>query len=180
MVQEGQLQNELLDIKNVEFNIGNVEKIAFKNNTFDLVISRFAFHHFLDPEKVLNEMFRVSTGTVSIIDMISSEDSYASKLYNLHEKLRDPSHTLALKETDFLQMFKQAGLEITHSEIIEVDINVNRWLNLAKTNKDIAGKIINRIHNEIRSGELITGLYPFKRNNELFFKQRWLQIIGNK
>jgi ubiquinone/menaquinone biosynthesis C-methylase UbiE len=180
MILEGIHQNQLLNISNIEYYRGNVEKLPFDNATFELVVSRFAFHHLVHPNIVINEMFRVSNKTVSIIDMISSENNEEYYLYNLHERLRDPSHTSALKETEFLQLFKQTGLEVTHSELIEVDVNLQLWLDLTKTNQDVANKIISSVNNELETGKLLTGLDPFLKEIELFFKQKWIQIIRKK
>jgi ubiquinone/menaquinone biosynthesis C-methylase UbiE len=38
-------------ILNIEFIEGLVENIPFENETFDIVLSRLAFHHFRDIEK---------------------------------------------------------------------------------------------------------------------------------
>lgn len=47
----------------------DVAHIPFQNNSFDVVISTYSFEHFLEPEKVLNEMIRVckSKGKIIII-----------------------------------------------------------------------------------------------------------------
>ncbi len=38
----------------------NSEKLPFENNFFDIVFSTYVFEHLTDPEKVLNEMIRVT------------------------------------------------------------------------------------------------------------------------
>src|SRR5262245_27951436 len=44
---------------NVTFRVGDVLLLPFANASFSIVVSRFAFHHFLDPGAVLAEMRRV-------------------------------------------------------------------------------------------------------------------------
>ena len=68
-----QLEQQL---KNITWQIGDVENLPYKDNNFSIVISRFGFHHFLNPLKVLSEMKRVCkpNGIVLIVD-VSVPDS---------------------------------------------------------------------------------------------------------
>jgi ubiquinone/menaquinone biosynthesis C-methylase UbiE len=54
--------------KNIHL-VGNSEKIPFDSEYFDLVYSAFVFEHLDNPEKVLNEMFRVTRagGKIALI-----------------------------------------------------------------------------------------------------------------
>lgn len=45
--------------RRVELKIGDSEQLPWDNNTFDAVICTDSFHHYPEPEKVLNEMSRV-------------------------------------------------------------------------------------------------------------------------
>ncbi len=46
-------------IENVEFRIGFAEDLPFENDYFDLAVTNFAFHHFENKSKALNEIARV-------------------------------------------------------------------------------------------------------------------------
>ncbi|AZS15431.1 class I SAM-dependent methyltransferase [Paenibacillus lutimineralis] len=182
MIEEGITQNDLQGINNIEYIHGHVEQLPFEEDTFDLVISRFAFHHFLNPLLVLTEMTRVckSQADVAVIDMISDEDETLSEQYNYYERLRDPSHTLALTKTQFMDYFNQAGLEIQTEDVLQVPVNVNSWLTLTKTEDKIAQHIKTSLQQELISSNEMTGMFPFVQGDELMFKQTWLQIIGKK
>jgi ubiquinone/menaquinone biosynthesis C-methylase UbiE len=54
---------------NVHFVVCDVQKLPFKDNSYDRVISTCLLHHVLDPAKALTEMIRVTKplGTVSIL-----------------------------------------------------------------------------------------------------------------
>ena len=43
----------------VELKIGDSEQLPWDNNTFDAIICTDSFHHYPEPEKVLNEVARV-------------------------------------------------------------------------------------------------------------------------
>jgi len=44
----------------VEFRLGNAASMPFQDNTFDFVISSGSLHHWKEPVKVFNEVYRVS------------------------------------------------------------------------------------------------------------------------
>ena len=57
--------------KDINFKIGDAEKIDFKNDYFDILITSEAFHHFPNPEKSLKEFKRVAKkdGIIVLCDM---------------------------------------------------------------------------------------------------------------
>jgi SAM-dependent methyltransferase len=182
MISEGINQNKRMSITNVDFKIAHAEQLPCDHGAFDLVISRLAFHHFTNPNKVLNEMCRVSavSGSVCVVDMISPEDDKLYSLYNRYERLRDPSHTNALKETEYVKLFKENNLDIQYIETLDVPINVERWLALTNTNDRIAKRIIQDIELELETKDEITGLFPLIENGDIMFKQKWIKILGKK
>jgi ubiquinone/menaquinone biosynthesis C-methylase UbiE len=69
----------------VEFREGNVSSLPFADATFDFIICQAAFKNFSQPDKALNEMFRVLRpgGTALIQDM--NRDTTAS---DIHEEVQ--------------------------------------------------------------------------------------------
>ncbi|MDP5272885.1 class I SAM-dependent methyltransferase [Chengkuizengella axinellae] len=182
MIQEGIKENKNLGIENVHFHIGNVEHLPFTPREFDLVFSRFAFHHFIKPVVILGEMVRVCKegGNVCVVDMISPEEGVLYQSYNHYERLRDPSHTYALKASHLIDMFTTTELKNITTEIISVDVNVQKWLKLTKTEHKIGEEIIVKLNEEILKNEKVTGMFPFVKDNEMMFKQKWLKIVGSR
>lgn len=43
----------------VEFQLGNAANMPFRDNTFDFVVSSGSLHHWKEPVKVINEVYRV-------------------------------------------------------------------------------------------------------------------------
>ncbi|MCA0757083.1 class I SAM-dependent methyltransferase [Paenibacillus sp. N4] len=182
MIEEGMRQNQAAGLPNIEYRLANGERILYGNDTFDLVISRLAFHHFAHPADVLREMSRVSTfaGEVCVVDMISPEDDMLCRLYNHYEMLRDPSHTYALKESELISLFCEADLFVLSVETMEVPVYVDRWLELARTDGLTAAQIIKDIERELLTGQPVTGLFPFIDQGETMFKQKWMKMVGKK
>jgi ubiquinone/menaquinone biosynthesis C-methylase UbiE len=95
---------------NVTWQQGDVLPLPYADASFTLVVSRFAFHHLLDPGAVLAQMRRVCApgGTVMVIDSAPAPDK--ADAFNAMERLRDPSHTRALPVVEHVALFAKAGL----------------------------------------------------------------------
>ena len=59
MLAQGKKLAAETQIKNISFETGNAEDLPYKAETFDLVITRLSFHHFINPEKPFQEMQRL-------------------------------------------------------------------------------------------------------------------------
>lgn len=109
-------------LSNVSWREGDVTALPFADASFDIVVTRFAVHHFPDPAAVMAEMVRVCApgGRILIIDSCASADPVKAAAFNRLEKLRDPSHVRALPLAELQELFRAAGLgepEIRRSEL---------------------------------------------------------------
>lgn len=104
-----QLQRER-GLTNLTWDEGDVLPLPYPDAAFSVVVSRFAFHHLLEPGAVLREMQRVCTagGTVMVVDSAPAPDTAAA--FNRMERLRDPSHVRALPPAEHRELFRGAGL----------------------------------------------------------------------
>jgi SAM-dependent methyltransferase len=97
---------------NVRFETGDANALPFADASFDVVTSRFAFHHFESPRQVLAEIVRVCRpgGRIVVCDAVCPPDAAGAELFNRLERLRDPSTTRFLPEAELLDLFADAGL----------------------------------------------------------------------
>jgi len=71
--EKNAFEKEKLQKNAIEFMQGNVERMPFKDESFNLVCSRAGFHHFLNPQQVKEEMYRVTKrngGKIVIQDIL--------------------------------------------------------------------------------------------------------------
>jgi SAM-dependent methyltransferase len=110
MLERARLLQTDQGLTNLTWHHGDVLPLPFADAAFTLVVSRFAFHHLLDPAAVLAEMRRVCApgGTVMVVDSAPAPDKAAA--FNRAELLRDPSHTRALPLAEHRALFAKAGL----------------------------------------------------------------------
>ena len=100
-------------LANVTFKQGDVTTLPFPDGSFSVVVTRYTFHHFLDPLAVFKEMVRVCRrgGRIAVVDMYASEDEAKAAQWNRLELLRDPSHVRCLPLSELKGLFGKAGLE---------------------------------------------------------------------
>jgi ubiquinone/menaquinone biosynthesis C-methylase UbiE len=110
MLDRARLLQQERSLTNVTWEQGDVLPLPYADASFTLVTSRFAFHHFLEPQAVLAEMKRVCApgGTVLVIDSAPARDK--ADAFNRMEVVRDPSHTRAMPEEELKSLFTGVGL----------------------------------------------------------------------
>ena len=116
-------------LANVDFVRGDGNALPFADDTFDLAHCTYAFHHFPEPAKVLAEMARVvrKGGRVTVVDAIRPEHADA-KLNDRIEAVRDASHATMLTDTALRELFREAGLRVIASEVLEREREFDDWM----------------------------------------------------
>lgn len=178
MLAVGKREVDTAGVRNVLFQQGAADAMPFLDSSFDLVVSRFAVHHFEDPSAVLAEMARVcrTDGRVGIMDLVVAEAEHADA-YNHRERLRDPTHTRTLEKDELTAALEGVGLELIH--IVEHDqpVLVDRWLAQSNPPEEVAAQLRAELEGELEGGEP-TGMRPQRRGEELRFTQRWAIAVG--
>jgi SAM-dependent methyltransferase len=109
---------------NMSWIVGDVLPLPFPDNSFSVVITRYSFHHFLEPRLVLEEMIRVCTpgGRVLVADVAIAPEK--AEAYDRLEIMRDPSHVHALSTVEFGRLFGGTALhDCVHSRYdVEIEL----------------------------------------------------------
>lgn len=168
-------------LTNVRFETANARQLPFAAGEFDVVVCRFALHHFQEPQQVLQEMVRVCRegGTVAIEDMVVSEHRARAAFHNRLEVLRDPSHTAALPLSQLLHMYASAGVEVEHVHSDIFPQLLEQWLQNAQTPAVHAVQVRQMIEQD--AAQDCSGLQPFRNAAKQWcFTQRTTIVIGRK
>lgn len=98
-------------LANLSWGPGRADALPHPDATFDAVVTRWSFHHLLDPAAALAEMARVCRpgGRVVVADVYTTTPEQAAE-YDRLEKFRDPSHTHALVLDEFRRLVRASGL----------------------------------------------------------------------
>ena len=99
---------------NTRFEPGDATALPFADASFDVVTSRFAFHHFESPRQVFSELVRVCRpgGRIVVCDAVCPPEPGGAELFNRMERLRDPSTTRFLPESELIGLFVDSGLAL--------------------------------------------------------------------
>lgn len=154
MLQIGKQAAQNSHLDNMVFVKGNAEELPVLDNSFDILFSRLAFHHFTDIESIFREMVRVLKpgGKFVLIDMEAAEETLRKSEDEI-ETLRDPSHVKNLSR--------------------------NERLELTKTPDNIRQLIYEHLTADIK-GQEKTGFYPYQTDRGVCFHQKWVLIVGIK
>ncbi|QWV92367.1 methyltransferase domain-containing protein [Geomonas oryzisoli] len=124
MIEQARQRQAEQRLANLTWDIGTAVPLAYPDHCFSLVLTRYSFHHLLDPQQALSEMIRVcrSGGVVMVADV--AIPSAKSAAYDELELIRDPSHTHALTEDEFEALFQHSGLVDCRRSAYGVDIEL--------------------------------------------------------
>jgi ubiquinone/menaquinone biosynthesis C-methylase UbiE len=117
-------------VDNVTWDRGDVTSLPYADGEFDIVVTRFSMHHFIDPGRVMREMVRVCApkGRVVVVDMYASDDPAKAAEWNRAEKLRDPSHVRCLTLGELRSLFESAGLPSPRAGFYELRDEIRNLL----------------------------------------------------
>jgi ubiquinone/menaquinone biosynthesis C-methylase UbiE len=180
MMEQGKKFIEQAGIENISFKKGFVQDIPFESESFDIVSSRYCFHHFADPKPVLSEMVRVCKpgGHIIIVDIIIPDVALAAE-NNYYEWLCDKSHTRVLNPGEFEAFFKLFGLEVISARTRSLDNEFIEWMDFSLTEKEDREEILHAVRAELDGGPK-TGLGAYEKDSVLCFTQLGLSIVGRK
>jgi ubiquinone/menaquinone biosynthesis C-methylase UbiE len=181
MLAQGRQEAEQQGLTNLVFEQGEAEHLAYANDAFDVVVTRFSLHHFADPRGPVQEMVRVCRrgGRVAVIDLVSPDDPAVAATYNHLERLRDPSHLRALTADELQRLMREMGLDLVHTGSREVEVHLDRWLDLTRA-APAARQTIRTALTQDLEGIQTTGMRPYIRDQKLKFLHAWLVVVGTK
>jgi len=149
MIEKARALGREKKLGNVEWVCGNADPLPFADGSYSLVITRYSFHHFLDPERALGDMIRVCSpgGRVMVADVCVGEEH--SALYDAMEKMRDESHVHALTEPEFTELFAGSGLKDLKRSGYGLDADVESLLGASSHSPEERERILHMIEADI-------------------------------
>ncbi len=178
MIEQAAKRQTEHSLDNLSWDIGSATTLPYAAHSFSVVVTRYSFHHFLDPEAVLNEMIRVCKpgGKVLVADVALSSDNVSA--YNRMEKLRDPSHTEALSYDTWEKLLGNSGLQNLQHSNYKVQMELEKLLKASFPNPGNEDKIRDIIRNDINTNTL--GVDAHLAENEIHFSYPISIFVGTK
>jgi ubiquinone/menaquinone biosynthesis C-methylase UbiE len=164
--------------RNVLFTEGDATGLPFPDAQFDVVVSRFAFHHLDDPGRAAQEMARVCRpgGLVAVIDMVAEGRDLAERRDEL-ERLRDPSHTRALASDELIALMNEAGTAAELASERHRTLDAARWVDQGQPPEAAAAEILAALEAEADGGPA-TGLGAARTEEGLMIRHLYVIATG--
>ena len=128
MITLARQQQREAGLHNMTWCEGVARDLPYDNASFSIVVSRYMFHHVVDPAAVLREMYRVCRpgGRVLVADPVLPAAHVDA--FNAMERMRDPSHTAALSTEAFDALFRRADLTRVRRSGYDIDMALEAQL----------------------------------------------------
>ena len=182
MLGHGQARARAEGRDNVVFMRGDAADLPFLDDSFDVVVSRFAVHHFERPEAVVAEMARCTRpgGHVALVDLVADDDPATAEEQNRLERLRDPSHMRVLAAIEIQRLLTEAGLEAADVATRPLERPLRPWLEQAQTPPEAAREVRAALEDDL-AGERATGFRPRRaQDGRIWFTQTFASAIASK
>lgn len=178
MIEQAKKRQQELKLTNVSWDIGTVLPLPYASESFSVVVTRYSFHHFIEPKAVLSEMIRVcqAKGIVMIADAALPADKVDA--YNRMEKLRDPSHTQALSFSAWEEILRDSGLKDVRRGSYQVEMELEKQLKASFPNPGDDEKIREIFRKDIGVNSL--GMDAHMAGDEIHFSYPISIYVGNR
>ena len=174
MLEAGRIEAKRAALRNVVFMHADASRLPFLDASFDIVVSRFAVHHFETPRVQLDEMRRCLRmgGRLAIADLVCDPDPEVAEYQNHLERLRDPSHTRMLSLERLADLVGSTDVEFR-----DVERKLGPWLEQTQTSPEARAEIREALEAELAGGRL-TGFRPREVEGQLGFLHTMASIIA--
>ncbi|HYG35573.1 MAG TPA: class I SAM-dependent methyltransferase [Clostridia bacterium] len=148
-----QLQQQR-DLSNLRWQTGDIQALPFKNASFSCALTRYTFHHLMNPQAVFDEMCRVTRpkGRIIVIDVVP--EPAKREAYDQVEKLRDPSHTRALTFEELVPLGSKAGLGLPETRLYGLEVNLEDLLAASFPDADCREELRRRFEADLSNNYL--------------------------
>jgi ubiquinone/menaquinone biosynthesis C-methylase UbiE len=110
MIEQASARQKGAGLSNLEWHVGDAAALPFEDGAFDVVTTRYSFHHMPQPAAAMAEMKRVCRPGGRIVVIDATPAAAAQAAYDRMETRRDPSHTSALTLDEIRGIGASTGL----------------------------------------------------------------------
>ncbi len=112
MLEQAKALQQSSRISNVAWRRCDVYRMPFADDSFSMIITRYALHHLEHPAFGVKEMVRVCAPDGKVVVIDSAPPAEKAQAFNEIERERDPSHTKALTSGEISEIMAAHGLVV--------------------------------------------------------------------
>ena len=168
-LKENQKEIDKKGIRNLRFISYNGVDFPFADNTFDLVVSRYALHHFPDINKSLSEIFRVltKTGIFFISDPAPNEND-KDGFIDEYMQVKKDGHIKLYSFDEWMRLCESSGFRFVKS--FQSNIRFPRIMDCAY--QEIMRKYDHKITDGYDLQMMDNEIYITEQVNNMLFRRR--------
>jgi ubiquinone/menaquinone biosynthesis C-methylase UbiE len=165
-------------LENISWKIGDATNLPFDDESFSMVITRYSFHHFTEPEMVLKEMKRVckKDGKIMVVDVAIPPEKRDT--YDHLEKLRDPSHTSACTLEELLKIADKLKLTNIKTKWYNLEAELEKQIKSSFPNPGDDEKIRQLVREDIGINNL--GINAHIIDESIYYDYPTIILVGVK
>jgi SAM-dependent methyltransferase len=178
MIKQAQALQQQRGLSNLSWHTGDVTELPFAANAFEVVLTRYSFHHFIDAAHVMAEMVRVCkpAGRVLVADLVLPPDK--TPAYDRMEQLRDPTHVGVLTERQLLDLFRRNGLRDLQCAGYSFDLGLDQLMEASFPSPSDADQVRDMIADDVGVDDL--GINVHRHDNALWITYPVAIVVGTK
>ncbi len=136
------------NMKNIRFLEGSAQSLPIAEESVDIVVCRFAAHHFLHLPEAISEWARVlkPAGKLVLVDTVAPEEPELDTFLNEFELLRDTSHVRNHRVSEWLALLQAAGFAVEVHRTWDLPLDIPSWTKRMRTPSSSVNEIIQRFH----------------------------------
>jgi SAM-dependent methyltransferase len=167
-------------ITSVTFLEAQPDDLPFPDNSFDVVASAAALHHFVRPRSAIQDMARTCRpgGTVVLEDVVTSEQDVRARYHNRLERLRDRSHERLLKLSEVVSLAGQIGLFVRRVEVHDSVREFSEWVGVTRPPLRRTEQLRHLLQGAVEHD--LTGLEVEGVDDTFFFVQKVAWVLCTK
>lgn len=130
-------------LHNTLFLVGAADDLPLPNQSADLVVTRYAAHHFPNLDDALREFRRVLVpgGRLLIVDVVSPPDPDLDAFLHRVEVLRDPSHVRDWSLAEWEQAAARHGFALRVARTWDLALDFQDWVERMRTPPDAVAEL---------------------------------------
>lgn len=123
---------------NIHFGVADAEHLPLPDNSFNLVVCGYSFANFPAPQRVVQEIARVTRpgGRIAVLVVVAPENAAERQQVNRLEQMRSDALIRILCLSDLLALFHQVNLHLLDCHVARQRQRLHDWLALAEFGDD--------------------------------------------
>ena len=166
--------------RRVDFRLAAAQQLPFRNERFDMVISRLMLHLSHKPQRILTEAMRVLKpgGMLVVGDLLSVDDPVKRATQNAIEERRNMAHMAAHSSQQYRDLVTRAGFQVEQEEVVIFPRDLDDWL--AEFAGDSASSAVVREMIEASLETDAAGINARRQGDQILFDQRLFYVRARK